>query len=138
MRNHTEQALQSARRLWSEMTLPEVLLWRVLRARPMGLKFRWQHPVGSYVADFYRDAARTVIEIDGISHTMGDRPERDPARDNWLEEQGFVVVRIPAAHVLKNADAVVQSIVLLCAAAPPPSALRAATSPEGGGSDRSF
>ncbi len=47
------------------MSLPEVLLWQVLRTRPSDLKFRRQHPSGAYVADFYCHEARLVIEVDG-------------------------------------------------------------------------
>ncbi|WP_091146081.1 endonuclease domain-containing protein [Novosphingobium sp. CF614] len=138
MRDHTEEALKAARRLRSEMSLPEVLLWRVLRQRPQGLKFRRQHPIGSFVADFFCAGAKTVIEIDGLSHDMGSRPARDVSRDAWLRSCGLEVVRIPAAEVLRDVDGVAQSIVAMCAAPPPPSALRAATSPVGGGSVRSL
>jgi very-short-patch-repair endonuclease len=116
------------------MSLPEVLLWRILKQRPLGVKFRRQHPIGAFVADFYCDAANLVVEIDGIAHDMGDRPFRDESRDAWLRACGKQVIRIPAADVLANAENVAESIVVYCAAKPPPSALRAATSPEGGGS----
>jgi very-short-patch-repair endonuclease len=138
MRNHTDKALRSARKLRSSMSLPEVLLWRVLKQRPLGLKFRRQHPIGAFVADFYCDSARTIIEIDGIAHDMGDRPQRDASREAWLNANGLTVVRISAADVLRDVENVAQSIATLCAAAPPPSALRAATSPDGGGSVRSY
>ena len=133
MRDHTPSALLSAKRLRSEMSLPEVILWRLLRKKPLGVKFRRQHPIGGYVADFYCDAADLIVEIDGVAHNMGDRPERDEKRDGWLRSNGKQVLRIPAADVLKDAVTVAESIVALCAAAPPPSVLRTATSPEGGG-----
>jgi very-short-patch-repair endonuclease len=47
------------------MSLPEVLLWQALRARPGGWKFRRQHPSGPYVADFYCHEARLIVEVDG-------------------------------------------------------------------------
>jgi len=133
MRHHTPAALKSARQLRSGMSLPEVLLWRFLRQRPLGLKFRRQHPVGNWVADFYCDSAKTIIEIDGIAHEMGERPARDSERDQSLRLSGFHVIRIPAADVLQNLEAAAETIVSACIAAPPPSALRAATSPDGGG-----
>ena len=52
------RSVKLARKLRSEMSLPEVLLWRQLRLRPVGLKFRRQHPAGPYVLDFYCAAAR--------------------------------------------------------------------------------
>jgi very-short-patch-repair endonuclease len=132
VRDHMPFALNAARRLRREMSLPEVILWQLLRKKPLGVKFRRQHPIGSYVADFYCDAADLIIEIDGIAHNMGDRPERDGKRDVWLRSNGKQVLRIPATDVLKDAATVADSIVALCAA-PPPSVLRTATSPEGGG-----
>jgi very-short-patch-repair endonuclease len=83
-------------------SLPEGLLWRELRGKAGGLKFRRQHPVGRYVLDFYCASAKCGFEIDGIAHDMGDRPGRDHARDAWLAEQGIRVVRIAAREVLNN------------------------------------
>jgi very-short-patch-repair endonuclease len=122
MRDHKPSALEAARRLRGEMSLPEVLLWRILRARPMGVKFRRQHPIGGYVADFFCAEHRLVVEIDGIAHDMGDRPERDARRDAWLQRNGMNVVRIPAVDVLHDPEAVAASLTALCLAVPPPSA----------------
>jgi very-short-patch-repair endonuclease len=115
------------------MTLPEVLLWTHLRGKPLGVKFRKQHPVGKYVVDFYCAERRLAVEIDGIVHEMGDRPERDNRRDLWLRTHGIEVVRLPAADVLKDVAGAADAVVRYCADRPPPSALRAATSPKGGG-----
>lgn len=101
----------TARRLRREMSLPEVLLWNGLRRNGEGLRFRRQHPIGPYVVDFYHSAARLVIEIDGIAHDMGDRPARDEARQGYLEKNGYTVIRLPAADVLKNADDAADKIV---------------------------
>ena len=90
-----------------EMTLPEVILWQALRKQPGGLKFRRQHPAGPYVLDFFCSDARLAIEVDGVAHIMGDRPQRDGARDRWLRSAGVETLRISAADVLKDADAVV-------------------------------
>lgn len=121
MRDHTTKALRSARRFRREMSLPEVLLWQSLRQRPLGVKFRRQHPIGSFVADFFCAEANVVIEIDGIAHGMGSRPERDEIRDDWLMQCGKQVVRIPATEVLSDVQSVAESLVNLCLAAPPPS-----------------
>lgn len=96
------------------MTLPEGLLWRVLRTRPEGFKFRRQHPLGSYVGDFYCPAGRLVIEVDGMGHSMGNRPYRDQARDTWLRVHGLKVLRIDASEVMKDLDAVVRQITSAC------------------------
>ena len=93
------------------MTLPEVLLWQRLKGSPNGLRFRKQHPIGPYRADFYCPQSKLVIEVDGIAHDMGIRPEHDTKRTATLETQGYQVLRIPAADVLQNADDVATAIV---------------------------
>ena len=94
--------------------LPEGLLWQALRKRPDALKFRRQHPIGPYIADFYCTAARLIIEIDGQSHGMGDRPQHDERRDEWLREQGLSVIRFSGAEVMSNLGSVVTGIVTAC------------------------
>jgi very-short-patch-repair endonuclease len=93
------------------MSLPEVLLWQRLKARPHGLKFRRQHPAGPYVLDFYCSERRLIIEIDGIAHNMGDRPERDEVRDSEFARSGLQILRIPAADVLRDPDEVAAAVV---------------------------
>jgi very-short-patch-repair endonuclease len=105
--------IRKARTLRREMSLPEVLLWRLLRQKPSGVKFRRQYPAGPYVLDFYAPDAKLGIEIDGIAHDMGDRPERDLRWDAWLAAQGFTIVRIAARDVLKDVEGVANSILVL-------------------------
>ncbi|WP_309662093.1 endonuclease domain-containing protein [Sphingomonas sp.] len=114
------------------MTWPEIILWRRLRQRPGGLKFRRQHPAGNYVLDFFCSDARLAIEVDGIGHDMGARPARDQARDRWLKDQGVDTIRIAAGDITRSPDSIVDSIVNACldrrkplhqlAAGPPPRA----------------
>src|SRR5947209_3423864 len=106
--------LMKARELRRRPSLPEGLLWQVLRRRPNGIKFRRQHPLGWYIVDFYCPAARLVIEIDGESHRMGDRPQHDARRDGWLRAQGLRVARFDAADVMNDVDSVVTAIMLGC------------------------
>jgi very-short-patch-repair endonuclease len=65
------------------------------------------------VLDFYCPKARLAIEIDGISHDMGDRPQHDERRDAWLKEHGVTVMRIPAAELSRNIDEAADAIVRL-------------------------
>ena len=106
-------AVAQARKLRKEMSLPEVLLWRLLKGQPMGVKFRRQHPISKIGMDFYCSDARLVIEVDGFAHNTGDRPEQDQARDAWLQSQGLETVRIPASEVLKDSVAVADAIVAM-------------------------
>jgi very-short-patch-repair endonuclease len=107
---HAGTVTQS-RRLRRRMSLPEILLWRGLRTRPAGLKFRRQHPSGPYTLDFFCSDARLAIEVDGEAHGRGERPQRDEARDAWLARAGVKTMRIPAIEVLHDLDAVLRGIV---------------------------
>ncbi len=112
MRVRDKSKIAFARRLRSALTPPEAAIWARLRVRDTGISFRRQHPVGPYVLDFYCARARLAIEIDGLVHTTGDRPERDEARDVWLAGQGIEVLRIPASDVMANPDEVAYGIWL--------------------------
>ncbi|MGN6849477.1 MAG: endonuclease domain-containing protein [Sphingomicrobium sp.] len=113
----TGKTYKSARRLRKQMSLPEVLLWRLLRkASP---PIRRQHPLGAYVIDFYCPAAKLAIEVDGFAHDTGNRPERDNARERWLERQGLTVLRIPAGDVLRDPESCAEGILILCKTPPP-------------------
>ncbi|NEX94359.1 endonuclease domain-containing protein [Caulobacter sp. 17J65-9] len=96
-----------ARALRARMSLPEVLLWRGLRGgRLADCKFRRQHPLGPYILDFYCDALKLALEIDGAGHDHPDNLRHDTRRDAWLASQGVRVIRIPAKAVLDNPDGV--------------------------------
>ena len=103
-------AVYAARKLRSEMSLPELLLWRQLRAQRQGFKVRRQHPIGSYVADFYVSRAKLLIEVDGEAHSRGGRPQSDEARDRFLALKGYDVVHFAARDVLNNLEGVLASI----------------------------
>jgi very-short-patch-repair endonuclease len=91
--------------LRATLSLPEKLLWVRLRRREPGLPtFRRQHPSGPYVLDFYCSHARLCIEVDGESHFMGNRPERDARRDAYLHANHIEVVRISASYVLDDPE----------------------------------
>jgi very-short-patch-repair endonuclease len=114
MRSTTKATVEKARALRPEMSPPEAALWQVLRTRPEGVKFRRQHPVGPFVVDFYCPSAKLVVEIDGIVHEMGDNPERDEERDQWLEEHGFRILRIMARELYRDVEPAVRLILTHC------------------------
>jgi very-short-patch-repair endonuclease len=100
---------QIARRLRRDMTYPEHTLWRLLRSRELdGLKFRRQHPIGPYVADFYCAAASLVIEVDGQSH---EDPDADARREAYLQGQGLKVLRVTNDQVLYERQVVLDAIL---------------------------
>lgn len=109
----TDKAYKIARRSRRNLSLPEKLLW--VRLRGAVPRIRRQHPLGPYILDFYCPAAKLAIEVDGIAHDLGDRPERDQARTEWLDGQGIDAVRIPAKQVLDDPDAAAEAIIAYCA-----------------------
>jgi very-short-patch-repair endonuclease len=107
-------AFKIAKRERKSGNLPEVLVWRELRKRPGGYKFRRHHPISKLVLDFACLGCRLAIEIDGEAHGMGDRAERDTRRDAYLRSRGFAVLRIPAKMVLSDLESAIRAIVVAC------------------------
>ena len=100
-----------AKQLRRRMALPEVLLWTGLKGRRLnGLHFRRQHPIGPYVLDFYCDAARLAVEVDGAGHGFGDGPMRDAVRDDFLLKRGVRILRLSARHVLASPEGALRTI----------------------------
>ena len=108
----TARSMASARRMRRQLSLPEMLLWRVLRLNRRELRFRKQHAIGPCVADFYCPAAKIVIEIDGAMHN--ERQEADRSRDAYMTSLGLKVIRISAADVLGDPEAVADGIYRIC------------------------
>jgi very-short-patch-repair endonuclease len=103
---------ENAQHLRRKLSVPEARLWNRLRWRAPGKPvFRRQHPIGPYVLDFYCAKARLAVEIDGASHDMGDRPQRDMRRDAWLERQGITVVHIAANDLTREIDEAADAVV---------------------------
>ncbi len=122
------QTVKRAKKLRAQMSLPEVLLCE-LRRENIGLRFRRQHPVGPYVLDFYCAEVNLAVEVDGVSHHLGDRPSRDLARDEWLEDNGIRTLRLSARLVLKQMQDALETIMR--AAHSPPQSASLTAPPEG-------
>ena len=107
---HVPSALLTrARELRKSQTSAEALLWECLRDRQLlGAKFRRQHVVGPYVADFYCHEARLIVEVEGSVHQH--RVQEDAARQRHLEELGYQVLRFPNEEVLSKAESVLERI----------------------------
>jgi very-short-patch-repair endonuclease len=96
------------------MSLPEVLLWQVLRKKPDRLKFRRQFPTGELTVDLACLERPLIVELDGEGHSYGDQPRHDAARDAVLRREGFRILHIAARDALKDMDAVLRFIVAAC------------------------
>ena len=99
-----------ARQLRREGTRGEGSLWyHALKARKMnGYQFNRQFPIGHFIVDFICRKLNLIIEVDGSSHIT--RAERDLERQNFLEAQGYVVLRFTEAEVVHRLDDVVADI----------------------------
>lgn len=87
-------------------------LWVRLRNRGLGgFRFRRQHTVGPYVADFACVEARLVIELDGEQHGLPDAQAHDVARNAFMEREGWLVLRFWNNDVYGNMDGVLETIL---------------------------
>ncbi len=97
------------RHLRSNPTDAERHLWYRLRLRQLaGFKFRRQRPIGPYVCDFVCLEASLVIELDGSQHVM--QAAYDEARDRFLRERGYRVLRFWNHDVLARTESVIETI----------------------------
>jgi len=102
------QARDRAKRLRRELTEAEAALWLQLRANQLGVKFRRQHPIGSFITDFCCVERRLVIELDGGQHS--EQAEYDARRSKYLASRGYRVIRFWDDAVLTSIDEVVEQI----------------------------
>jgi very-short-patch-repair endonuclease len=105
-----DQSRSRARQLRKNPTDAERLLWQKLRFWQVdGRKLRRQQPLGGYIVDFVCLERRLIVELDGGQHA--DRNAYDKKRDDWLRNQGFVILRFWNHDVLNNIDGVVEQIL---------------------------
>jgi len=101
--------IKRSRELRQKMTLPEKILWQFLRGSTFaGLRFRRQHPIGCYIADFCCLSKKLIIELDGEYHKHVRR--EDKSRDKLLRKHGFRVLRFTNDHVFDRIEWVLQTI----------------------------
>ncbi len=105
-----------ARKLRREQTGAEARLWSVLRNRQLaGLKFRRQHPIGRYVADFCCEDVSLIVELDGGQHA--DRQQHDHIRTIILEDMKYTVLRYWNVDTVEALDGVADEIIAIASAA---------------------
>ena len=88
----------------------EAALWQMLKGKSLGAKFRRQHIIGDYIADFACLSHQLVIEVDGGYHNTKDQQEIDKLRTEFLNEVGFRVLRFTNEEVLMSPDVTLQRI----------------------------
>jgi very-short-patch-repair endonuclease len=107
----TPKIFENARELRKELTFAEKVLWDKIRDRKLnGRKFRRQHALSLYIADFYCHECNLVIELDGGYHNTKDMQELDKMRTAVFEDFGIIVLRFKNEEVLDNIDYVIAEI----------------------------
>ena len=76
----TPLIFERAKELRHDPTRTEVILWSYLRKKPYGYKFRRQHPIGPFIADFYCHSLKLVIEVDGNIHDQKEIQQADRSK----------------------------------------------------------
>lgn len=108
--------LEYARSMRRNPTPAEKAMWTILRNRQLaGYKFRRQHPLGLYIADFYSRDAALVVELDGDSHFTPEGTEHDRFRHAYLQSLNLFVLRFLNPDVFDTEDAVIDLIGKTCA-----------------------
>lgn len=109
--NASPQAFEKARALRKGATLAENILWQQLRSRQvLGKKFRRQHPFEEFILDFYCDALKLVVEVDGGYHASEEQVEYDKNRTEFLEQFGLKVIRFSNQEVETRMTGVLKAI----------------------------
>ena len=108
-----------AQNLRKNMTLAEQRLWYFLRNKQLnGIKFRRQQTIGHYIVDFVSMEHKLIIELDGGQHA--EQVIYDNQRTEFLNQQGYRVIRFWNNDVLQNMEIVLNEILRACGGSPPP------------------
>ena len=94
------------------MTDAEKKLWQYIRKEQInGLKFRRQQPIGPYIADFICQPIKLIIELDGGQHNENENIKYDEKRTEYLQNAGYIVLRIWNNEIFQNIESVVEKII---------------------------
>lgn len=99
-----------AKRLRNNLTPSEMILWGKLKECFPKFKFRRQHPVFLYIADFYCHKEKLIIEIDGSIHQLAEVKAKDEIKQKDLEDLGIRVLRFSTDEILYHIDTVTHTI----------------------------
>lgn len=106
-----EYKTRLVREMRQRQTESEALLWERLRGRQVGgLKFRRQHPIGRFIADFYCSDARLIVEIDGGYHHEPQQQEFDREGEAQFTGRNLTVLRFSVDAILQQIDTVLLQI----------------------------
>ena len=101
---------ENAKRLRNQLTRSEIVFWNLLKQYFPNYRFKRQHPVSQYIADFYCHKFKLVIEIDGGIHLSGKAKSNDRARDEFMQSLSLKIIRFTNDEVCKNGEIVVKKL----------------------------
>ena len=110
----SEMNFENAKRMRREPTEAEKILWNALRNKGIGYKFRRQHPIENYIADFVCLDTWLIVEVDGGYHITEEQKQADAARDNELKKIGFTTLRFTNQEITTNLEKVLKTIKITC------------------------
>jgi len=109
-----------AKEMRSQPTEAEAMLWNALSGKSLdGFKFRRQHIIGEFIADFICLKQNLIVEVDGGIHQLPENKMSDIERTTWLEGQGYRVIRFTNDQVLGNIENVLEEIHAQLLSSPP-------------------
>src|SRR5450631_3871399 len=94
----------NAKKLRNQPTASEIIFWNLLKQYFSNFRFKSQHPISQYIADFYCHKLTLVIEIDGSIHQTEEARESDLIRDEFMESLNLKVLRFTNDEVCKNGE----------------------------------
>jgi very-short-patch-repair endonuclease len=113
--NAKPHIFEKAKFLRDNMTNSEKKLWEYLKGKKMmNLRFRPQHPIDIFIADFYSHPLKLVIEVDGGIHKSREHKEYDVNREAELNYWGIKVMRFTNEEIENKIDFVIAEIERSC------------------------
>ena len=112
--NATERIFDNAKKLRRNQTPAEERLWKILRSHKLdGLKFRRQHPLSWFIADFYCHELKLIIELDGGIHELEEVKAYDIKREKKLRSLGLTVIRFKNEQVYTEPEVILNAVLEL-------------------------
>ena len=113
--NAKPHIFEKAKMLRKNMTEAELKLWEKLKGKKMlGLRFRPQHPIDIFIADFYCHPLKLILEVDGGIHKSKNQKEYDIGREGELKNWGMKIIRFTNEEIENDIKSVLETIKQEC------------------------
>jgi very-short-patch-repair endonuclease len=113
--NAKPHIFEKAKMLRKNMTESEEILWEQLKKKKLlGLRFRPQHPIDIFIADFYCHPLKLVVEVDGGIHKSKEQKEYDLEREGEFDNWGIQVIRFTNDEIENNITQVIKELEQVC------------------------